>query len=61
MGGIMTDLRTSQDDPGDERLSRVLREVPRGALALAGLTVFLLLIGWFFVYLFIFIPRGTVG
>ena len=36
-------------------------EVPKGALALAGIAVLLLLSGWFFVYFAIFIPRGTVG
>jgi hypothetical protein len=38
-----------------------MREAPRGALALSGLTVGLLLLAWFFVYAFIFLPRGMVG
>jgi hypothetical protein len=38
-----------------------MEEVPKGALALAGAAVLLLLIGWFFVYFAIFIPRGSVG
>jgi hypothetical protein len=45
----------------EERLSAVLSEVPRGALALASVAVVLLLLGWFFVYVFIFIPRGSIG
>src|SRR3954454_6643335 len=32
--------------PSDEDLERVMREVPRGAFALAALTVGLLLAGW---------------
>lgn len=46
-------------DPAE--LDGVLQEVPRGALALSGLTVGLLLLCWFSVYAFIFLPRGTVG
>jgi hypothetical protein len=36
-------------------IDAVMDEVPKGALALAGMA------GWFFVYFAIFIPRGTVG
>jgi hypothetical protein len=61
MGIVMTNLRVSEEEPDAERLSHALDEVPKGALALASLAVVLLLIGWFFVYFFIFIPRGTVG
>jgi hypothetical protein len=42
-------------------LERVMREVPRGALALAGLAVGLLLLAWIITYVFIFLPRGMVG
>jgi hypothetical protein len=49
----------ARHDPED--LARVMREVPRGALALAGLTVGLLILAWFAVYLFVFLPRGSVG
>jgi hypothetical protein len=38
-----------------------MTEVPRGALALSGLTVGLLLLAWFAMYLFVFLPRGSVG
>ncbi len=48
--------RVTQSD-----LDAVLEEVPKGSLALAGIAVALLLIGWFFVYFAIFIPRGVVG
>jgi hypothetical protein len=45
------------DVSGDGRLT----DVPRGALALAGITVGLLLIAWFLIYFFVFLPRGSVG
>jgi len=47
--------------PSDEDLERVMREVPRGAFALAALTVGLLLAGWLLVYFFVFLPRGMVS
>ena len=45
----------------DAALERVMREVPRGALALSLLTVGLLLLAWFLMYAFVFLPRGMVG
>ena len=42
-------------------LEAALEETPRGAVAVAGVAVLLLLSGWFFVYLFVFLPRGPVG
>lgn len=42
-------------------LEAALEQTPRGAVVVAGIAVVLLLIGWFFVYLFIFLPRGSVG
>ena len=41
----------------DERL----RAVPSGAMALAGLTVGLLLLAWLLIYALVFLPRGMVG
>jgi hypothetical protein len=49
------------DEVSDAALERVMREVPRGALALSGLTVGLLLLAWFLMYAFVFLPRGSVG
>jgi hypothetical protein len=43
-----------------EQLRR-LESVPSGSAALAGVAVLLLLVGWLFVYLAIYIPRGMVG
>jgi hypothetical protein len=57
----MPDTPTTDDELDAERLGRALEEVPKGALAVSLAAVALLLIGWFFVYLAIFIPRGTVG
>jgi hypothetical protein len=56
-----THLTSPASDLDDAALERVMREVSRGALALSGLTVGLLLLAWFFVYAFIFLPRGMVG
>ncbi|HEX2724396.1 MAG TPA: cytochrome c oxidase subunit 2A [Beijerinckiaceae bacterium] len=49
------------DDIDDAALARVMEEVPRGALALSGLTVALLMLAWFLVYAWVFLPRGMVG
>lgn len=49
------------DGIAEADLERVMREVPRGALALAGLTVGLLLLAWFLMYALVFLPRGMVG
>jgi hypothetical protein len=49
------------DEIDDAALERVMQEVPRGAWALSGLTVGLLLLAWIYVYVFVFLPRGMVG
>jgi hypothetical protein len=50
-----------QDSYTQEELDAALREVPKGALALAGLTVGLLVLAWLAIYVFVFLPRGMVG
>jgi hypothetical protein len=45
----------------DAAVERVMQEVPKGALALSGLTVGLLLLTWFLIYAYIFLPRGMVS
>ncbi len=50
---------TEEDEA--ERLERALQETPRGAFAVAGIAVGLLIICWLSIYLFIFLPRGQVG
>jgi len=53
---------TPNPAPTDEpELQRALMEVPRGALALAGISVTLLLLAWFAIYVFVFLPRGPVS
>lgn len=52
--------------PGGEEeelaaLDRALEEVPRGAIALAGTAVALMMLCWLAIYLFVFLPRGSVG
>ena len=49
------------DDISDDALQRVMQDVPSGALALSALTVGLLLLAWFLMYAFVFLPRGSVG
>jgi hypothetical protein len=53
----------SPDEDGvrDEDLRAALRETPRGAFALAAITTGLLMLAWFGIYLFVFLPRGSVG
>jgi hypothetical protein len=46
---------------GEPELDRALAEVPRGAMALGGIAVGLLLIAWLAIYLFVFLPRGPVS
>lgn len=53
-------------DPGDdgiqpEALEAALRETPRGAFAVAGVAVALLMAAWVAIYLFVFLPRGSIG
>lgn len=55
------DNKAQQEEQEIERLESVMRDVPRGALAVAGIAVALLMVGWFFLYLGIFLPRGSVG
>ena len=45
----------------EARLADALRETPRGAFALSGAAVALLLMCWFAIYVFVFLPRGGVG
>ena len=48
-------------EASDEDLERVMRDVPRGAFALAALAVGALLAGWLLIYFLVFLPRGMVG
>ena len=63
----MTERRAPSDQPevadiiDEAALERAMRDVPRGALVVSAIAVALLMVGWFFVYFFIFLPRGMVG
>jgi len=49
------------DDVDEQALAGVMRTVPLGAGVLAGSAVALLVLGYLLIYIFIFLPRGTVG
>ena len=49
------------DDSDLAALEEALKEAPRGAIAVAGTAVILLMICWLAIYLFVFLPRGSVG
>ena len=44
-----------------KQLEEALGATPRGAALVSAIAVGLLLLGWYFVYLFVFLPRGTIG
>ena len=54
----MTD---DEDELSQDEVNAALRDTPRGALAVAGISVGLLMAAWLAIYLFVFLPRGTVG
>ncbi len=53
--------RWETDPAFGAEIDAVMNDVPKGALAISGIAVLLLLCGWFYVYFFIFVPRGAVG
>ena len=61
----VTDETASPFSPPDDidpaALERVMSEVPKGALALAATSVVLLMLCWLAIYIFVFLPRGSVG
>jgi hypothetical protein len=52
-------MKTEADEANE--MEAALTQVPRGALALAGTAVGLLMLAWLLIYLFVFLPRGQVG
>ena len=56
---------TGDDRQGErdeaERLKQALKVAPRGAFALAGASLLLLIVAWFLIYFLVFVPRGVVG
>ncbi|HXW72666.1 MAG TPA: hypothetical protein VEK34_14780 [Methylocella sp.] len=57
----MREADSENEGPTEAQLNEVMKQVPRGAAVLAGFAVFLLMLGYSFVYFVIFIPRGVVG
>jgi hypothetical protein len=53
--------RSDTDEVDERQLAEVMRIVPWGAGVLAGSAVALLVLGYLVIYLFVFLPRGTVG
>ena len=57
--------RSRHDYAGDaeelERLESAMEGTPKGAALVSALAVGLLLLCWLIIYVFIFLPRGTVG
>jgi hypothetical protein len=51
----------TDDGLSQEAVEAALKQTPKGAFALAGITVGLLIAGWLAIYLFVFLPRGSVG
>ena len=45
----------------DDEVRRIVAAGPRGALALAGASVAMLLVIWLAFFVFVFLPRGPVG
>jgi hypothetical protein len=43
------------------RLEAAMDETPKGALVISGIAVGLLILCWLLIYIFVFLPRGTVG
>jgi hypothetical protein len=44
-----------------ERLEAAMEVAPRGAVVVSGVAVGLLILCWLLIYVFVFLPRGTVG
>lgn len=54
-------LAPSSAAPPDLQANPDLQQAPRGAFALAGTAVGLLIAAWLLIYFFVFLARGTVG
>ncbi len=46
------------EEPGHHEVEAVVRQGPRGAIALAGIATLVVVALWFAFYLFVFVPRG---
>jgi len=54
-------MSVEQDGIDSAALKLALADTPRGAAALAGVALALLLLAWFAIYLFVFLARGPVS
>lgn len=50
-----------EDNVREDDLHRVMTVVPRGAMALAAITLAVLMLFWLVIYFGVFIPRGPVN
>jgi hypothetical protein len=56
----MINSELPSDAEPDRRIPTIIAEGPRGAVALAGITTFVVIALWFAFYLFVFMPRGAL-
>ncbi len=54
-------VEDTSDPASAAALEAALRVVPRGAFALAGIALAILIACWLIVYFLVFLPRGAVG
>lgn len=57
---INSEIGPGGPDDKHKDLSRILREGPSGAIALAGIATLIVIAIWFAFYLFVFVPRGPL-
>lgn len=50
-----------EDTVREDDLDRVMTVVPRGAMALAAITLGVLMLFWLLIYFGVFVPRGPVN
>ena len=43
------------------RLEQAMEQAPQGAVVVSAISVGLLILSWLLIYIFVFLPRGTVG
>ena len=53
-------MLNSPTEPKSEDVERIVRQGPRGAIALAGVSTLIVVALWFAFYLFVFVPRGAM-
>lgn len=56
----MTEREHDSHGDEDQRVDQIVRDGPRGALAVAGIAVAIVIGMWFLFYVFAFLPRGTL-